>query len=95
MRPIDADKFKERIQQQITEYFTSAAGGYMLAEDVIDDLDAFPTEDVVEVVHGTWLPGKYEFMERSVCSVCEAVFEGGDNWNYCPKCGAKMDGGME
>lgn len=43
MRPIDADKFKERIQQQITEYFTSAAGGYMLAEDVIDDLDAFPT----------------------------------------------------
>ena len=41
------------------------------------------------LVHkGEWLTDKYG-MERSICSVCGAVFEG-DGGNYCSKCGARM-----
>lgn len=37
---------------------------------------------------GEWLTDKYG-MERSVCSLCHATYEG-DSGNYCPNCGAKM-----
>lgn len=39
---------------------------------------------------GEWLTDRFG-MERSICSVCGAVFEG-DGCNYCRKCGAKMKG---
>lgn len=62
-----------------------------------------PTVDAVEVVHGEWIYKNGEW----VCSVCEepALYDvqvyGGGNYkdcdlvrsNYCPNCGAKMDGG--
>ena len=37
---------------------------------------------------GEWLTGKYSF-DRSVCSVCGAIFDG-DGGNYCCLCGARM-----
>lgn len=40
------------------------------------------------VSKGEWLTDKYG-MERSICSICGAVFEG-DGGNYCRKCGARM-----
>ena len=52
-----------------------------------------PAEDVVPVVHGRWevyMDGKY-----LMCSACKASFwdETGDGGtNYCPNCGARMDG---
>ena len=52
-----------------------------------------PAADVAPVVHGRWevyLDGKY-----LMCSACKASFwdENGDGGtNYCPNCGAKMDG---
>ena len=58
-----------------------------------------PTVDAVEVVHGEWemcgedLNGEVTYK----CSNCGeelvtlSVFE--IDWNYCPNCGAKMDGG--
>ena len=57
-----------------------------------------PTVDAVEVVHGRWIDrtknvrGYYDY--RYDCSVCEHIFwHGGiENFNYCPICGAKMDG---
>ena len=44
-----------------------------------------PTADVVEVEHGYWR------LETVVCSVCNEKSNG--TYNYCPHCGAKMDGG--
>lgn len=38
---------------------------------------------------GEWLTDKYG-MERSICSLCGAVYEG-DGGNYCRKCGARME----
>ena len=37
---------------------------------------------------GEWLTDKFG-MERSICSICGAVFEG-DGGNFCRKCGARM-----
>ncbi len=58
-----------------------------------------PTVDAVEVVHGRWIfkhnpitdPKKYFI--RIVCSKCN--LHTGQTSNYCPNCGAKMDGGNE
>ena len=47
------------------------------------------TVDAVEVVHGRWIPctnGGYH------CSVCDKRFGFVFDNNYCPNCGAKMDG---
>lgn len=59
--------------------------------DVIDKIVLeIPTADVVEVVHGEW---KRE-QNRRTCSYCEFVYyDNGGLFNYCPNCGAKMDGG--
>ena len=53
------------------------------------------TSDVAPVVHGRW---KYDlwFMTCSNCGCCLATKDDEGQWipdNYCPNCGAKMDGG--
>jgi rubrerythrin len=52
-------------------------------------IDSMKAEEVMPVRYGHWDTDRFG-MERAICSVCRAVFEGGDSWNYCPKCGAKM-----
>ena len=55
-----------------------------------------PAADVAPVRHGRW--GTHSDRPDSlICSVCNYGF---DMWkhdphNYCPNCGAKMDGGAE
>ena len=58
-----------------------------------------PAADVVEVKHGYWKEVEWRFRDVYYdCSVCGESFcliEGTptDNlYNYCPNCGAKMDG---
>ena len=53
------------------------------------------TDDVVKVfapvVHGRWIASHDEFC---ACSICKyPVYVGWNQTNYCPNCGAKMDGG--
>lgn len=65
-------------------------------EEIEEAIDAAPTADVVPVVHGWW-------NATETCSLCgEKSTEGLDatTWNYwlpnyCPHCGAKMDGGAD
>ena len=56
-----------------------------------------PTADVAPVVHGRWIEKeKYTFGIMYDCSLCEnRILDNGHPWNYCPNCGAKMDGGAE
>lgn len=61
-----------------------------LYEDVCGMLEKAHGEKQSE---GEWLSDRFG-MDRSVCSVCGATFEG-DGGNYCRKCGAKMKGGAE
>ena len=53
-------------------------------------------KDAVEVVHGRWEPrtDAIGFVRCSVCHDCNVYddWADGKKWNYCPNCGAKMDG---
>lgn len=54
-----------------------------------------PPADAVEVVHGRWsdpymVVEEYDIWGRD-CSVCGCTY-GMAKTNYCPNCGAKMDG---
>lgn len=62
-----------------------------LLNNVIDYLEAQPTVDAVEVVHGNWINDD----EYDICSNCNNPIIMNrlhpDRW--CKNCGAKMDGG--
>ena len=61
----------------------------------IDAMKSFiknrPAADVVEVQHGRWVDTDYEFAKCSLCKY--PVYAAWNATNYCPNCGAKMDGG--
>ena len=49
--------------------------------------------DVAPVRHGRWIASHDEFC---ACSICKyPVYAGRNQTNYCPNCGAKMDGAEE
>ena len=48
-----------------------------------------PTVDAVEVVHGRW---EEPYPLYLVCSECGTAYVKYEKYNYCPNCGAKMDG---
>lgn len=66
-------------------------------------LEKLPAADVVPVVHARWIHSRYEDcseqFELVKCSQCNheayamAFYVRGGN--YCPNCGAKMDGGAD
>ena len=69
-------------------------GVWNIAHDcAISCVDACPTVDAVEVVHGKWEKAEYSGFLR--CDQCKDVYineewlEDG-KWNYCPNCGADM-----
>ena len=59
--------------------------------DMLDELEAIPAADVVEVRHGRWIEdGNYQY-----CSECGEEHSWVDyRADYCDVCGAKMDGGV-
>ena len=52
-----------------------------------------PTVDAVEVVHGRWIESEPGCRLCSHCLADVAIYSG--HRNYCPNCGAKMDGERE
>ena len=60
-----------------------------------------PAADVAPVVHGRWIDGAEDFTcgnHNAECSICRCYvsWDGCDeDFNYCPNCGARMDGGNE
>ena len=57
-------------------------------------LNQFPPSDVAPVRYGQWIEQeKYTFGTMYDCSICDnRILDNGHSWNYCPNCGAKMDG---
>lgn len=66
-------------------------------------IKSVPAADVVPVVHGRWDDsGRYTFPSGATavrCTNCGCALTESEyrlnNWNYCPVCGAKMDGGAD
>ena len=54
-------------------------------------IERIPAVDAVPVVHARWIdiPDKPEW-DQKMCSICGDYFCCQNN--YCPKCGARMDG---
>lgn len=80
-RYIDAVKTAEIISDKL---------GIALSE-LVDVMATVPTADVQEVKHGEWEnqePG-YRVADF-MCSVCHS--ESDKLFDYCPDCGARMDG---
>ncbi len=79
-RLIDADAFLEHWNKEYRHQYANDMFKVAIAN--------FPTVDAVEVVHGRWIFRKN--WDYFVCSKCSC--ESSNYSNYCPNCGAKMDG---
>ena len=101
------DEFIER-EALITKFKKMELGEHGLVERLFADgvyavIAAFPAADVAPVVHARWIHSRYddcsEQFELVKCSQCNheayamAFYVRGGN--YCPNCGAKMDGGAD
>ena len=90
-RLIDANALMDDVEMDGALYACLGA-----VDDVRFLVDSQPTVDAVEVVHARWegsafnIHGEYE----EKCSHCKqwSTAYGSD---FCPNCGAKMDGGNE
>ena len=66
-------------------------------------LQTIPAADVAEVRHGEWIKNESASAKHVepifYCSSCRNMEAWGaaerDEYNYCPNCGAKMDGGAD
>lgn len=77
-----------------------------LAQTVIDNNDVqwclselrdMLHADVAPVVHGRWIADGDGYHWTYNCSICawKDGYPLNERHNYCPNCGAKMDGGVE
>lgn len=92
-----ADRLKDAYPQADRNNLCPAIYYDDFAEIVDDVLSEFEEAvDAVEVVHGQWIVKHNPITDpkgyfiRIVCSQCD--LHTGQKSNYCPQCGAKMDG---
>ena len=66
-------------------------------EEFAEYLYELPAADIAPVVHGRWIED-HDYLKCPECGVMVkwdfTFFDIGD-WNFCPNCGAKMDGGAD
>ena len=99
MRPIDADSLKESLLKERDKISLECFGRHSLGcpspnkhgeamrggiRKALRCMEETPTLDYAPVVHGEWVEGLK-------CSKCGQVDM--TKPNFCPNCGAKMDGG--
>ena len=97
-RFIDANNLIEEIKEKYCyncRNFKNMKCDYCSTSDYIYMIEDMPAADVAPVRHGRWVEKeKYTFGIMYDCSLCEdRILDNGHPWNYCPNCGAKMDGG--
>lgn len=66
-------------------------------DDMCGEVIDATAADVAPVVHGRWIEQeKYTFGVMYDCSICgNRILDNGHSWNYCPNCGARMEGGSD
>ena len=87
MRLIDGDELAKNFYVPSNELF--------YAGTVLDYIKEAPTVDAEPLRHGKWIlypDNQSKVVEADDCSVCGAQWIFGEKYDYCPSCGAKMDG---
>lgn len=86
-------------EQTVSKYPSSelCRASRMGAEGAMNELDYAPTADVAEVRHGKWVHTDYamHWLGKDECSACTYhTFDRDDlsHFNFCPNCGAIMNG---
>ena len=84
---ISKQAFNDAIREAVRKYPNTFYNGLEVARKIAHDMDA---ADVAPVRHGRW----------EVCSIRDCLYTCSECYcfprgrtQYCPKCGAKMDGG--
>ena len=100
---------REAISEEIRKYYYKNPPNFSYGEGFDRGLDRAqraildaPAENVAPVRHGRWIeytkviiPEPYNKWEQAwKCSEC-GFYDGFVGYNYCPNCGAKMDGGND
>lgn len=94
---------KEEVYKAINEqYHETGFDGYQDGIELMNRIAKIPAADVVEVRHGKWCTTD-AYPHNIYCSECYGTYAQ-EHWgiwkdgtlprDYCPKCGAKMDGGQ-
>ena len=72
----------------LIKQFECNGGVFLYGQDgvkaIVSRIKMQPTADVVEVKHGKW--------DGLECNLCGHFATYANDYNYCPNCGAKMDG---
>ena len=100
MRPIDADTLFNQSNRKLSEAIKYGNGNpeqqhwsysTMMMYEIDDEIDDAPTLDVSPTIHGQ--------RERTINAygdpegfICQCRHQGQNASNYCPNCGAVMDG---
>lgn len=99
MRLIDADKLVEAIVNTPSEVARFHTYNVLssLAErqnEILDIVENSPTIEATPVVHGRWIGPTRVDANNNKYECSECGFWGVPGWAACPKCTAKMDGGV-
>lgn len=91
MKLIDADALKRKIEE-------SGVNGTIanyVKRTLAATLDNEPTVDAAPVVHGRWIQYEPDLhgTKPLECGACHYLFARLYPRDFCPHCGAKMDGG--
>lgn len=84
-RLIDADK----LDKKFNEILDNPKEYDKPIHDMLREFYFAPTEDVEPVRHGHWEGKTYKC---SLCGKWVDPLQGNADMNYCPNCGARMDG---
>lgn len=97
VRPIDANALLKKLQEQ--QRYGSATDSRGRAKAILEVIHA-PTIEAEPVRHGRWIFEKGDettCLDGYICSSCKQGFHTHvpyfEDFDYCPNCGAKMDGG--
>lgn len=90
----------EEIDKWLDTVGTALVGkGMSYYGELIGCIEDARAADVAEVVHGQWLlDSRWPSWQHRECSLCKITFKRTTEvedqyWQYCPNCGARMDGG--
>ena len=101
VEPMERKKMDDLISRKaLLEDIKAAAGNDIMGTMVAGTLTRFvkkqPAIDAAPVVYERWEPFGGKYSSRKKCSCCGWD---GQEWikfyNFCPNCGAKMDGGND